>query len=174
MLEELRIPPPYVLVGHSYGGLLVRVFAHRYPAEIAGLVLVDPATESYYEYMMNETRQEWAMAEHALGEGFRQQWIGMPLVLEDALQAWPVPEVPVTIVTAGQPLGEWPLKSGKDVERLHQQQLDLAARIANSRVVAMPDANHMTILGKENLVKEIERVVEAAREAGVSKDFALR
>lgn len=163
LLDRLQLPPPYVLVGHSYGGLLVRAFAHRYPAEIAGLVLVDPAMEGYYEYMMNETPREWAAAEHAMGEGFRQQWIDMSLALEDARQAWPLPGVPVTIVTADQPLGEWPLKSGKDVERLHQQQLDLAARIPGSRVVTLSDANHMTILGKDQLAREIEEVVEKAR-----------
>lgn len=36
-------PPPYVLVGHSYGGLIARLFASRYRADVAGLVLVDPA-----------------------------------------------------------------------------------------------------------------------------------
>jgi pimeloyl-ACP methyl ester carboxylesterase len=33
--------PPYVFVGHSYGGLLARLFADRWPDEIAGVVLVD-------------------------------------------------------------------------------------------------------------------------------------
>ena len=36
-------PPPYVLVGHSFGGLVTRIFAARHPALTAGLVLVDPA-----------------------------------------------------------------------------------------------------------------------------------
>lgn len=36
---------PYVLVGHSLGGLVARVFAHDYPADVAGLVLVDPTHE---------------------------------------------------------------------------------------------------------------------------------
>jgi pimeloyl-ACP methyl ester carboxylesterase len=36
-------PPPYVLVGHSYGGLVMRIFAARHPDLTAGLVLVDPA-----------------------------------------------------------------------------------------------------------------------------------
>jgi pimeloyl-ACP methyl ester carboxylesterase len=35
--------PPYVLVGHSFGGLVMRVFAARYRSDVAGLVLVDPA-----------------------------------------------------------------------------------------------------------------------------------
>lgn len=36
---------PYVLVGHSVGGLVARVFAHAYPDDVAGLVLVDPTHE---------------------------------------------------------------------------------------------------------------------------------
>ena len=41
LLEHAGIPPPYVLVGHSYGGLLVRLFAHANPGDTAGIVLVD-------------------------------------------------------------------------------------------------------------------------------------
>jgi pimeloyl-ACP methyl ester carboxylesterase len=41
LLEAARIPPPYVLVGHSYGGLLMRLFAHASPLVTVGLVLVD-------------------------------------------------------------------------------------------------------------------------------------
>ncbi|WP_156028231.1 alpha/beta fold hydrolase, partial [Candidatus Solirubrobacter pratensis] len=41
LLDRARIEPPYVLVGHSYGGVLARVFAHLYPTETAGLVLID-------------------------------------------------------------------------------------------------------------------------------------
>lgn len=41
LLDSARIKPPYVLVGHSYGGLLARLFAHAYPDETGGVVLVD-------------------------------------------------------------------------------------------------------------------------------------
>jgi pimeloyl-ACP methyl ester carboxylesterase len=45
LLTNAHIPGPYVLVGHSIGGLNARLFAQRYPAEVAGMVLVDPAHE---------------------------------------------------------------------------------------------------------------------------------
>jgi pimeloyl-ACP methyl ester carboxylesterase len=41
-LRRAEIPPPYVLVGHSFGGLTMPLFAARYPEEVSGLVLVDP------------------------------------------------------------------------------------------------------------------------------------
>lgn len=41
LLRNAGHAPPYVFVGHSYGGLLARLFADRYPDEIAGVVLVD-------------------------------------------------------------------------------------------------------------------------------------
>ena len=42
-LQELALPGPYLLVGHSYGGLTSRLFAAAYPEQISGLVLVDPS-----------------------------------------------------------------------------------------------------------------------------------
>jgi len=45
LLKAARLPAPYVLVGHSYGGLIVRLYASRHPADVAGLVLLDPSAE---------------------------------------------------------------------------------------------------------------------------------
>ena len=45
LLHAAGIAPPYVLVGHSFGGFTIRVFASHYRAETAGLVLVDSASE---------------------------------------------------------------------------------------------------------------------------------
>ncbi len=45
LLVNANIQGPYVLVGHSLGGMLVRVYAHTYPDEMVGMVLVD----SYHE-----------------------------------------------------------------------------------------------------------------------------
>jgi pimeloyl-ACP methyl ester carboxylesterase len=46
LIEALQIKTPIILVGHSYGGWVVRQHAARYPQKIAGLVLVDPANET--------------------------------------------------------------------------------------------------------------------------------
>jgi len=43
-LRSAGIEPPYVLVGHSFGGFVVRAYAVDFPEDVAGIVLVDPAT----------------------------------------------------------------------------------------------------------------------------------
>ncbi len=48
MLREAEIPGPYVLVGASFGGFNVRLFAHEHPEQVAGLVLVDSPHESEF------------------------------------------------------------------------------------------------------------------------------
>jgi len=53
------VPAPYVLVGHSLGGLYARLYATRFPAEVAGLVLLDPAHEDLNAYMPPELVRQW-------------------------------------------------------------------------------------------------------------------
>ncbi len=43
LLEKAEVPPPYILVGHSFGAINMLVYAYAYPGEVAGLVLVDPS-----------------------------------------------------------------------------------------------------------------------------------
>jgi pimeloyl-ACP methyl ester carboxylesterase len=43
LLQNAAVPGPYVLVGHSYGGLVMRLFAARHAEDVAGLVLIEPA-----------------------------------------------------------------------------------------------------------------------------------
>ena len=45
LLGAAGIAPPYVMVGSSYGGANVQLYAYRYPGEVAGLVLVEPQHE---------------------------------------------------------------------------------------------------------------------------------
>lgn len=47
LVAATKLSPPFILVGHSYGGLLARAFAVRHPDWIAGMVLVDPSDERF-------------------------------------------------------------------------------------------------------------------------------
>ena len=46
LLDKAGVEPPLVLVGHSYGGWLVRLYATTYPADIAGMVLVEAGADN--------------------------------------------------------------------------------------------------------------------------------
>ena len=50
LLHAAGIPPPYILVGASFSGFNVRVFAGKYPREVAGIVLVDSVHEDQQHY----------------------------------------------------------------------------------------------------------------------------
>src|SRR5262249_14612581 len=41
LLQRAHVPRPYVLAGHSVGGMFALSYAHRYPAEVGGIVLLD-------------------------------------------------------------------------------------------------------------------------------------
>jgi pimeloyl-ACP methyl ester carboxylesterase len=49
LLATCGLNPPYLLVGHSLGGLYMHLFARRYPAEVSGLVLVDPTHPQQFQ-----------------------------------------------------------------------------------------------------------------------------
>jgi pimeloyl-ACP methyl ester carboxylesterase len=49
LLKSRSFSPPYILVGHSAGGLYMQLYARRYPSEVAGLVLVDSTHPTQFE-----------------------------------------------------------------------------------------------------------------------------
>jgi pimeloyl-ACP methyl ester carboxylesterase len=63
LLEGAAISPPYILVAHSYGGFIARLFAATYPPETSGLVLIDSSHEDeiepYRRYYGNSPEGDW-------------------------------------------------------------------------------------------------------------------
>jgi pimeloyl-ACP methyl ester carboxylesterase len=57
LLETIGLGGPYVLVGHSYGGLIVRLFQGEYPDRVAGLVLVDPVVRGEWRNPTEDKRR---------------------------------------------------------------------------------------------------------------------
>ncbi len=72
LLQEAEIPGPYVLVGHSFGGLVVRQFAAQHPDEVAGVVLVDPMRVEEWP-PVNEAQRK------LLDRGVRMAGYGIPV-----------------------------------------------------------------------------------------------
>jgi pimeloyl-ACP methyl ester carboxylesterase len=56
-IDALRVPKPYVLAGHSYAAFILRIYAQRFPGEVAGVVLIDPLTPE--EWIKPTRAQRW-------------------------------------------------------------------------------------------------------------------
>jgi pimeloyl-ACP methyl ester carboxylesterase len=57
LLDSASIATPRIFVGHSYGGLVVTAYAMRYPAEVAGLILVDPVAAGEWSDPLSPARR---------------------------------------------------------------------------------------------------------------------
>jgi pimeloyl-ACP methyl ester carboxylesterase len=62
LLQQAGITPPYVLVGHSLGGLIVQYFTHLYPQEVAGLVLVEAVHPHQFSRLPAKIRRSHKLA----------------------------------------------------------------------------------------------------------------
>jgi pimeloyl-ACP methyl ester carboxylesterase len=57
LLQNAEEKPPFVLVGHSFGGYDVRVFNGEFPSEVAGMILVDSVQEDQYQLLPPDWQQ---------------------------------------------------------------------------------------------------------------------
>jgi pimeloyl-ACP methyl ester carboxylesterase len=57
MLQASRLPPPYILVGHSFGGAIVTSYAMRFRRNVQGLVLVDPLRSEDWSPLSEDRRR---------------------------------------------------------------------------------------------------------------------
>jgi len=80
LLGAAGIPPPYVLVGHSWGGPLILMFAGQYPSEVAGLIFVDGTDlrteEEDRAYLRGQGFSDEAAAAHRAEQWARMKTMG--------------------------------------------------------------------------------------------------
>jgi pimeloyl-ACP methyl ester carboxylesterase len=162
LLMAKTIAPPYILVGHSAGGLFDRVFAHLYPKEIAGLVLVDPATEEDYERMQKDKTVE-DLQKMGMPAGTVAQWRALPETINQARHAWPLPSVPVVVLTSGKPLGAWPLATAEDMQRWLESHKTFVAKIPGAKHIVISNSDHLSILQEGAVTEQIATMVDGVR-----------
>lgn len=168
LLQKVELPPPYVLVGHSAGGMYMKLFASRYPELIGGLVFVDPATGEVYERWQANEPNGWAGIEEMLREvGATEGTLGQLRVLPQSIleiRDIELPLVPTTIITATKPsVAPSPLETEADMEFWLESHNRLATSIPDSRHVIYNDKNHFNILFDGRIVDEILAVVNQVK-----------
>lgn len=111
LLKAATIDPPFVLVGHSIGGLYVNLFARTYPAEVAGVVFVEGRHEDF---------SRRCKAAHAIaceppafliplvGGGAMEEYKSAPASMQQVRDAAAFPPVPFVVLTGTGKLLEGP------------------------------------------------------------------
>jgi pimeloyl-ACP methyl ester carboxylesterase len=136
VLQNAKVPGPYVLAGTSSGGLLVSAFTARYAADVAGLVFIDAIAPGSLE--------SW----QALLIADEEPWDGRADV--GLLRALSFGSRPVVVLTTQQP-SEVP---------------DFRARASNIIVAEAPQYGHLVFIQAPGLAYETIRVAVAAARAG--------
>lgn len=169
LLHKAKLRAPYVLVGHSLGGWIVGIFAHLYPKETAGLILVDPA---YQEPRLKAqaTEKAWAEREKAILKytppmtKYQQlEKDALNLSGEQALRSFPVPKVPTilltgTLITPGFPLSELEREVKLQVHK------DWIAKAPWTEQILVPESRHyIQNEAPEKVISAIEKVLEQSR-----------
>ena len=94
LLSAAEVPGPYILVGHSKGGLHVRTYARLYPDEVSGVLLLD-ATEEEHTFPRLESMEAEAAASRP--QVYLANFGVLRLLLRYAPDALPLPEIPKEI-----------------------------------------------------------------------------
>ena len=162
LLPTADFDPPYVLVGHSLGGIIVRQFATQYPEEIVGMVLVDSSQgDIRARFQVVLTPEEWKRYGPPDDHG------GDFVLPEGASLLGPdLGDIPLVVLSAG-------IIGSEDVppdvaERMqnvrlemHREMLDLST---NSTLMIAEESDHAIPTNQPDLVVDaIRQVVEAIR-----------
>ena len=181
LLQRAAIPGPYVLVGHSFGGLLVRLFAHWYRGDTAGLVLVDsmhedqfavfgprfPAPTAHDSPALSQLRAFWTV-------GWREpnsttEGIDFPESIAQAQEIAAFGQLPIEVLTAGTFLNQ-ALVPERAREPLQHLWNDLQQRFltltSNSVSTFVPDSGHFMQRDRpDKVIEAIHRVEAGVRQA---------
>ena len=166
LLQTEEVKPPYVLVGHSLGGTIVKLFAKTYPDEVAGVVLVDARHAEFSKRCKQiGVARMWydppallfAMASKAM----RAEQASAALTARQARRAGDFPPVPLIVLSQDRAASGWPKHLGKvwDASQRHMAKMSHLGRMK-----VVEDSGHNIHRDQPDIVTSaILSVIAAAR-----------
>lgn len=153
LLAVLAVPKPYVVVGHSYGGRIARLFAAAYPADVAAIVLEDSTHEDLLDEQLKALEGKDREQLAAMSAPFRQRVPNpsgeadyMLDTVEQLRAAKPLPHVPLVVLAATRGLGIPDVFTPEGTARLKEVNLGMQRRTAGlvpgGRLIEVPDVGH--------------------------------
>jgi pimeloyl-ACP methyl ester carboxylesterase len=165
LLDVADVPGPYVLAGHSFGGLTSERFAEQHPDLIAGLVLIEPShPRDGTRWQEVLTAEQWADVQSLWRD--TPEPIDFVLVVQDPEPLGPIPPVPLTVITATKSLDVLcdrglPCEALASAGRDHSA--EYVALSATGRRVEAPTGHNVHLEDPKLVIDEVIRVVEAVR-----------
>lgn len=165
-LREAQVPPPFLLVGHSLGGLYQYAFARLYPQDTAGLLLLDPTNPAHWASLQREAPATAAALRGLRATVFtpamRAEFDDQTVCL-DRLEALPQPTAPSRLLVSTR-LGAFEGEAFRSV--LQSLRRDWQQRLGSPAIEAVPNAGHYLHHDAPNLVVQaIDDMVARGRSA---------
>lgn len=150
-LLNAGVPPPYVLVGYSFGGPYIRVFAGLYPDEVVGMVFVDPTQEDFMVMLSHRFPELNVVTdEHRREQGeWGMSWPSMNQAREARL-----PEVPMTLITGAR---THDVLSRKLVPLWQAEHAKWLGRFPGSEHVVTTNSGHGVVFTEPGLIVDAVR-----------------
>jgi pimeloyl-ACP methyl ester carboxylesterase len=182
LLAKAGIPAPYVLVGHSLAGFIVRIYTSTYPDDVAGLVLVDTPHEDWFARFVallppedlgeaaSLARLRYRWQHHFADPSKHPESMDWPATLAQARAAGTLGDRPLVVLAAGMPTLPPDLPTdlrAADASMSVELRKELATLSTRSTLIVAGESGHYIQLDQPELVIDaIRQVVEAARSHG--------
>ncbi|WP_036216319.1 alpha/beta fold hydrolase [Lysinibacillus sphaericus] len=169
LVQALDVEKPYILVGHSFGGLVARLYTSLYPLDICGMVLVDAAPE-YKELAYEKVLPENLLAGNR--EYFENPMLNSEKI--DKIQSYKQivdysnqSDIPLSIITRGLPdtnenEGGWPSQEILGIEQSLQAEFQWLSTSSKFRIASR--SGHYIHHDEPDIV--IEEIIFMLKEMG--------
>jgi len=155
LLREIQIQPPYIIVGHSLGGLYANLFARQYPEEAAGVILLEASHPQ--DLKLNQMQSPFIQKLNKILGVFdslskHRKWNEVEYVEETARQieqSADFPDIPLFVISGGK-------KSSFTTDQVYQiraqNQLDLVRLSTQGVQITASNSGHFPQMSEPNVV----------------------